>query len=289
MFHGGAAGLAVGDVLLPAAELRSVYAYLDPMATYDPELVYFTTDVDVARSYAGRYVNPAGAVQPGDLYRVCPLGPVRIDPDYSRHGEFRGVFLACEKAEIVEVVDRGLLYTEEEQIRLERRYLVWGRPDRPIYDDDGWIIPSDQMLRNGVTREWTTMLRPWLRTTDVDAKGRLSGAQRSANPWAALLDVIPSLDGEHQIALSDGELTCLKCAAVFETLVRAARHQLGDRQMELLARIHEWPKPPTPTVAAEAARRRPERWAWLDDAEGWWNYSEPERQGFRDEMTACDS
>ena len=43
MFHGGAAGLAVGDVLLPAAELRSVYAYLDPMATYDPELVYFTT------------------------------------------------------------------------------------------------------------------------------------------------------------------------------------------------------------------------------------------------------
>ena len=171
MFHGGAAGLAVGDVLLPAAELRSVYAYLDPMATYDPELVYFTTDVDVARSYAGRYVNPAGAVQPGDLYRVRPLGPVRIDPDYSRHGEFRGVFLACETAEIVEVVDRGLLYTAEEQIRLERPYLVWGRPDRPIYDDDGWIIPSEQMLSNGVTREWTTMLKPWLRTTDVDAKG----------------------------------------------------------------------------------------------------------------------
>ena len=124
------------------------------------------------------------------------------------------------------------------------------------------------MLGKGVTGEGTTWLRPWVRTTGVDAKGRLSGAQRSANPWAALLDVIPSLDGEHQIALSDGELTCLKCAAVFETLVRAARHQLGDRQMELLARIHEWPKPPTPTVAAEAARRRPERWAWLDDADG---------------------
>ena len=182
MFHGGAPGLDVGDVLLPATELGSVYAYLDPMATYDPGLVYITTDEDVAKAYAGRYVNPAGAVHPGDLYRVRPLGPVRIDPDYSRHGEFRGVFLACEKAEITDVVARDLLYTEEEQIQLERPYLVWGRPDRPIYDDDGLIIPSEQMLHNGVTREWTTMLRPWLRTTDVDAKGRLTGAHRSATP-----------------------------------------------------------------------------------------------------------
>ncbi|MBW0088607.1 hypothetical protein I4I73_05500 [Pseudonocardia sp. KRD-184] len=57
----------------------------------------------------------------------------------------------------------------------------------------------DQMLAHGVTREWTTLLRPWLPVTDIDVNGRLLGAARSASAAAAFLEIIPFLDRDHRI------------------------------------------------------------------------------------------
>lgn len=272
-FHGGAPGLAPGSRLLPSTQLGAAFSYFDPTATYDPAQVFVTTDQNVARAYAARYLHPSGEPRPGDLYEVRPTGALRVDEDYSRHGEFRGVFLACPAAEILRVVDRAVQHTAKELVELERPYLVWGAPDKPVYDEQGWIIPSEQMRDNGVTREWTTSLLPWLRLSDVDAKGRLTNARRAEDPWRAFLEAVPALDRHHLIEeVRSGptparRLRCSTCGAEFVDVLPAAHHQLGDREMKLIAQIHEWPSAPTPPLAMAAAHRDPSRWAWLDDHE----------------------
>lgn len=41
------------------------------------------------------------------------------------------------------------------------------------------------MLAYAVTKEWTSMLRPWMSPADIDGRGRLTIAARSrANPAA---------------------------------------------------------------------------------------------------------
>lgn len=64
------------------------------------------------------------------------------------------------------------------------------------------MIPSDQMRANGVTSDWTQMLRPWLTPHDVEARGRLSAARRAGDPWRAFLELVPSLGYGHQIEIS---------------------------------------------------------------------------------------
>lgn len=264
-FHGGAPGLSVNDRLQPGAVLGAQFSYRAGSAIYDPSFVYVTTDQDVARAYAGRYLTLAGDQEPGDLYRVRPIGPVHDDPDYAKGGEFPGVVLRCRQAVIVEAVDREISLSIEEQLQLERSYQVWGRSDRPIYDDDGLMIPSEQMTGYGVTREWTTMLRPWLRTTDVDARGRLRITAESPDPWEVCLDAIPSLDTEHQIERRTSGLACSTCGTQFITIEAAAQHQLGERQIELLTQIHGWSAPPVVELAERAAGRRPARWTWATE------------------------
>lgn len=61
LFHGGAAGLRPGDLLIPGLEipgLAHVYRGLSArsMLEYAPEWVYVTSDRDLARDYAAAQV-----------------------------------------------------------------------------------------------------------------------------------------------------------------------------------------------------------------------------------------
>lgn len=263
-FHGGVPGKEVGDLLLPAAQLGLQYHYLVAGAEYDPGWVYLTTDAGAAHAYASRYLTGHGLPVPGDVYQAHPVGGVQRDPDYDLFPE---AFARCSQARIAEVVARSVALTEVEQAQRERRYMVWGDRDRPVWDDDGLIIPSEQMLGNGVTREWTTLLRPWLGLGDVDALGRLLIAARSTDRWATMLEAVPSLDRDHRIRRrrwpGRPRYRCTSCDELTDDPQLAALHQLGDAAVRLLVRVHRLPLPQVVEHLVIAARARDRsRWTW---------------------------
>lgn|GEM_PF-1205626 len=267
-FHGGVPGQPAGQILLPARRLGVKYHYTAGTATtaYDPAWVYFTTDEGVAAAYASRCRDLAGRAVPGDLYEVKPIDPPQPDPDY---WGWPGTFLRSRRARIIRIVQTAITLTVTEQALLERRYLCWNNPEEPVWDDAGLIIPSAQMTKNGVTREWTTMLRPWLHPADVDAKGRLSIARRAADPWRAILDTVAALDRDCQIEPATrwfgrrGRYRCASCGQHPAGLQAAVLHQLGETPVMLLTRIQGWDQPPLAQLAQAAAAREPSRWQWL--------------------------
>lgn len=166
-------------VLVPAEERGVTYQYLSRYAVHDPAWVYVTTDDSVAAAYASRYVG-GGRTVPGDLYEVQPLDPPQPDPDYRFFPE---VFFLCRRARITRRVASGVSLTPVQQREREWRYRVWESADDPVWDSDGVINPSRQMRGNGVSREWTSMLRPWLDPEDIDGAGNSSAPfALSVNP-----------------------------------------------------------------------------------------------------------
>lgn len=116
-FHGGYPGLKPGDELLPPDRtgtdhrLSSYAAALGgPAHTRRTDLVYLTTDRQVARAYAAFY--PDGA-----LYQVLPASPVDPDPDCS----VPRLSWHCPMAIVVAVVDPVVLFrarTPERWLRM---------------------------------------------------------------------------------------------------------------------------------------------------------------------------
>ena len=105
-FHGGFPGLKPGDLILPpdttgTEHTLSQYAAqmaAGPHATRR-DVVYLSTDRQVARAYAAFY--PDGA-----LYQVQPQSPVDPDPDCL----MPGVSWQCPAAVVVAVVDAVVLF-----------------------------------------------------------------------------------------------------------------------------------------------------------------------------------
>lgn len=83
LYHGGQAGLRVGQLILPPtvtgvkpANERADY----PAGVYRPDRVYMVTDPEQARMYAA--LHPSGtAARGGDVYRVQPLQGLARDRD----------------------------------------------------------------------------------------------------------------------------------------------------------------------------------------------------------------
>lgn len=88
LFHGGHAGLRVGQLILPPsvtgvkpANERADY----PAGVYRPDRVYMVTDVEQARMYAA--LHPTGTpTRGGDVYRVQPLQGLARDRDCKTPG-----------------------------------------------------------------------------------------------------------------------------------------------------------------------------------------------------------
>lgn len=90
-FHGGAPGLAVGDLIRPAISLGIDKIRTPNQPRYTPRRVYVTR----LRWYAQLFANGCG----GDLYEVRPVG--RALPDLDARGSF-----TCSCAEVIAIVTR---------------------------------------------------------------------------------------------------------------------------------------------------------------------------------------
>lgn len=273
LYHGGVPGLHVGDVLRSASELGAHFLYHSPHAVYDPGFVYAVTDVQVAGSYASRYLPPQGLPEPGDVYRVEPLGVEGTDPDYPPWPE---VFRRMRRARVVEVVERGLSYSEEFQLEMKLRYIAWKGGGR-AYRETGQINPSPFMLEIGVPAEWFGMLRPWMRvddrTVDLDASLSYLHPRPPRLPdWDRAIRDVAALDVGHQIEVRKrrwrrDQWGCQECAATFPFTqagaMDAAAHQLGERVLQVMTQVHRASTWPVRQLVQAAARARPARWGWF--------------------------
>jgi hypothetical protein len=122
-FHGGLPGLEPGDQLLPPDatgtdhRLSSYAAILGgPVYAQRTDVVYLTTDRQVARAYAAFY--PDGA-----LYQVMPASPVDPDPDCY----VPGLSWQCPMGVVVAVVDPVVLFRQ----RTSERWLRMLAPSVP--------------------------------------------------------------------------------------------------------------------------------------------------------------
>jgi len=116
-FHGGVSGLKVGDRILPpdaTGTSRTLSRYAaelgGPAHARRTDLVYLTTERQVAKAYAAFY--PDGA-----LYQVLPSSPVDRDPDCL----IDGLSWHCPEAIVVSVIDPVVLFrtrTPERWLRM---------------------------------------------------------------------------------------------------------------------------------------------------------------------------
>ncbi|MFV8173767.1 hypothetical protein [Mycolicibacterium peregrinum] len=124
LFHGGAPGLRVGDLITPRAHDDDRHLVDgcptcearregQPLATddNDPSLVYVTTDRDYARFYAAGYPR-------GGLYRVDAIGELTERREHDPVPSW-----GCESARVAAVID-PLVYLSQKRIRsLLRRWM----------------------------------------------------------------------------------------------------------------------------------------------------------------------
>lgn len=109
LYHGGIAGLAAGQQILPSSTTgaKSCRDYGNPWCARDR--VYLTSDGDAAAFYAA-------GVGEGDVYLVEPDGPLEHDPDATA----LGYSFACESATIVAVVRRAVGFAPDAAAYLAR-------------------------------------------------------------------------------------------------------------------------------------------------------------------------
>lgn len=277
-FHGGAPDLEPGDILRPATTLGLDFTYHQGNAVYDPAYVYFTTRIEIATAYASRCVLPYVNEVPGDVYRVQPLGPIEPDPDYEPLPE---IYMRAPRARILEVVRTEVVLTDREQHQLESPWLHWGSLDLPIYDTDGFMIPSPEMTSNGVTAEHTRIYGPWLPPGRIHPEGfyfptRQAREAGYGEVGLELLGQVPDLDSpEHQVKVkgdygAEGRGVSYRCVCGFRRRgaegPSPAEHQLGERLLELIAIGYQDEGERLMLIEAlarAAATRSPDRWGWF--------------------------
>jgi hypothetical protein len=121
-FHGGVAGLGVGEIITPghaderhvdgcaicAAHAAGTSTAIDPLTP--PDRVYVTTDRDYARYYASRAVL-------GWLYVVEPLGELTT----SHEDQFPSWW--CSSARVISIYERAVRLSHAQRRRL---FVRWG-------------------------------------------------------------------------------------------------------------------------------------------------------------------
>lgn len=267
-FHGGAPGLRRRRPLRAAADLNTTYTYTVPTAVYRPDRIYVTTHRELARAYAGRYVDRQGRSVPGSVYQVRVIGTPEPDPDYDQLGH---IYLMCRAADIVEVLENDVSLTRREQLQLEAPFMFWGT--LPMYTADGYMLPSVQMSSHGATADYLRLLGPWCPSEAITGKGQAKFPPPMQTPEArmrAWIDVIvetfPALDRDHLIAAAGGSdgrsrYEC-QCAATFDNRQDAAAHQIGLDNLRLILKMHNFHSGHLAMFGKSFQRRSPDRWSW---------------------------
>lgn len=153
-WHGGAAGLQVGELILPPSHTGAAStADLADMPTRR-DRVYFTTVYELARGYAA-HTSGRNAV-----YQVEPLGQVETDPDYPRVG------WQAAKARIVEVSENDVTMTPQQRTQLHQPYERY-EDGGLIHDEAGRLLLSTRMAENGFDQAYLDANVP--RWTELEA------------------------------------------------------------------------------------------------------------------------
>lgn len=147
-FHGGVGGLRAGDKIMPPARNRAAMdarqasvsvrqSVGQPYATY-PDKVYFTTELDLALTFANR--------RAGDVYEIIPLGPIQPDTDYDERT------FHADAALIKGIVRKNVEIDRIEELKIRARFAVFER-GVPLYNDEGYLNTTPKMLADGWTAE----------------------------------------------------------------------------------------------------------------------------------------
>jgi hypothetical protein len=159
-WHGGTPGLVIGDLIQapddnPTAMALHEAGGDDYLA--DTSRTYVTPLRSFARAYAKR-LEPLVADEgfAGSLYRVEPLSALEHDPDFPE-----GVSFACRAARILAVEEVNCArMTFYESTQAVGPYMTWA-DGTPIYDEHGYLLPSPELAREGVTASTLQQLGPW--------------------------------------------------------------------------------------------------------------------------------
>jgi hypothetical protein len=143
-WHGGPAGRAVGDLLIPGTEAPGISHGVDEMtpeifAQQRPDFVYITIDRNLALDYS--ILN--AKLGPAALYRVKPRGPLQPDPDYPS-----GISHRC-RAAVVLAVESDVITAETPDTGAHLGYSTWD-DGSPLYDSDGYPLPNKIHQSSGV-------------------------------------------------------------------------------------------------------------------------------------------
>lgn len=165
-FHGGPAGLAVGDLIIPLAELPG--DSLEHVMTSvgnpaDPKRVYLTEIKRVAHGFAARFANaPTPGARVGAVYRVQPVGELVPDADFPE----RARCWSAERAQVVEVVTAQVRDPVKVGNRILGPYMEWD-DGTPVYDERGYMLPAPPMRAYGVAAAELVRFGRWVSYGDI--------------------------------------------------------------------------------------------------------------------------
>lgn len=136
----------MGERLLPLARVPSQQGLLKhrPLRhadVYDYNLLYVTTDRDLALDFAIGYAKVIG--RPAALYQVRPLGGRVHDSDYPL-----GVSFGCSEGALVQGISPVTALMAVTGAALG--YKTWS-DDMPMYDRSGYALPNKLQKHLGIT------------------------------------------------------------------------------------------------------------------------------------------
>ncbi|MEN4460404.1 hypothetical protein VXE65_00040 [Mycolicibacterium conceptionense] len=166
-WHGGRRGIKVGDLLKGPYARKQEWSLTERNierqhlhrgiynSERDPRRVYFTTDRELARGWAMHAMLQAEGG--GALYRVKPLPPSSLEPD----PDIRATGFSARRAEVLEVVEDLVQMDEDDALRATNwKYTLW-EDDSPMYDYDGYMLPSPEHRNGGATPDLFRHLGKW--------------------------------------------------------------------------------------------------------------------------------
>jgi hypothetical protein len=173
-FHGGAAGLDVGDSLVPRSGLAPDHAVLNqPVVLDDPtadDQIYVTSREDIAKAWAIRFIADLRG-DAASVYRVdVGLGEIERDPDWPDAAES----FMVKSAVVAEVHIRRVHVNLRAATRTLGPYMTWENGD-PSFDKGGYALPAPEWV--GVTATQLRQFGTWPHPSSI-GYDRFSGRMR---------------------------------------------------------------------------------------------------------------
>lgn len=261
-FHGGVGGLQVGDkILAPNTSREALQAHQavvslrrrvgQPYAA-DPGKVYFTTEPDIALTFANR--------RTGDVYEVIPLGPIQRDTDYDEHTFHAGAAL------IKSIVRKNVNLERTEELKIRARFAAFER-GVPLYDDEGYLNPTSELLADGWTAdELRKHFGQWPDPAEIYITARRAGMTKGYYDTDGWLQPTPSMEAAGMTA---EHFRSLGQWANPEDGISIAKAYSASRARFLASKPAASALPSTAQTPEQPAYEQPRPRGWLASINDW--------------------